>query len=321
MICHSGKQTGLGHLSRTVSISNMLKKKFKANIKILIIGKLPNDNMFNIKSFKIIDLKNNFSNVPIKDEFDLIFFDLDPKFIPTKLSIFLDKVSSFKAKLISIDGLMNFASVFDLIFIPSFYIRLKKNYKYKTKIVYGWDSYILNKKKVKKIWKPGNTILVLTGGSDIDSLGKSWPKLFEKYLPKGSKIIWISGPFAKKIDIPINKRIYIKEYRAIKNLNNFIYQANYAVTYYGVSFFELLYANIPTVTFPAKKHKSKLRSELNSIKQFNLSEVARDKDQAIKLLIKLIKNNKRAFTIATNARKMVKVSGLLKLEKEIKKLI
>ena len=36
------------------------------------------------------------------------------------------------------------------------------------------------------------------------------------------------------------------------------------------------------------------------------------------MLIKLIKNNKRAFTIATNARKMVKVSGLLKLEKEIK---
>ena len=54
----------------------------------MIIGKLPNDNMFNIKSFKIIDLKNNFSNVPIKDEFDLIFFDLDPKFIPTKLNFF-----------------------------------------------------------------------------------------------------------------------------------------------------------------------------------------------------------------------------------------
>ena len=54
-------------------------------------------------------------------------------------------------------------------------------------------------------------------------------------------------------------------------------------------FLNSFYANIPTVTFPAKKHKSKLRSELNLIKQFNLSEVATDKDQAIKLLIKLIK--------------------------------
>ena len=38
MICHSGKKTGLGHLSRTVSISKMLKKKFNANIKTFILG-------------------------------------------------------------------------------------------------------------------------------------------------------------------------------------------------------------------------------------------------------------------------------------------
>ena len=100
-------------------------------------------------------------------------------------------------------------------------------------------------------------------------------------------------PFCKKINTPNNKRIYFKEYRAPKNLNNLINRANYAVTYYGVSFFELLYANIPTVTFPAKKHKNKLNRELNLIKSFYLSEVATDKNQAIKLLMKLIKDNKK----------------------------
>ena len=49
--------------------------------------------------------------------------------------------------------------------------------------------------------------------------------------------------------------------------------------------------------------------------------MANDKNQAIKLLMKLIKDNKRASNISTNARKMLKVSGLSKLEKEIKKLI
>ncbi len=320
MVCHSGKKTGLGHLSRTVSISKMLKKKFKANIKTFILGELPNENIFKLKNYRVIDIKNNFSKISIKDEFNLIFFDLDPKFIPKKLAFFLKKISSFKAKLVSIDGLTKFTSIFDLIFIPSFNFKLKKNYKSKAKIVYGWDSYILNNTK-KKIWKIGNNVLVLTGGGDTDGLGKSWPKLFEKILPIGTKIIWVSGPFAKKINTPNNKRIYFKEYRAQKNLNNLINRANYAVTYYGVSFFELLYANIPTVTFPTKKHKNKLNRELNLIKRFNLSEVAKDKNHAIKLLMSLIKDNKRASNISANARKMLKVSGLNKLEKEIKKLI
>ena len=39
----------------------------------------------------------------------------------------------------------------------------------------------------KKNWKIGNNILVLTGGGDIDGLGKSWPKLFEKILPMEQK--------------------------------------------------------------------------------------------------------------------------------------
>ena len=91
----------------------------------------------------------------------IYFFDLDPKFIPKKLIFFLKKISSFKAKLVSIDGLMNFKSILDLIFIPSFNFKLKKNYKSKAKIVYGWVLTFLIIKK--KIWKIGNNILVLTG--------------------------------------------------------------------------------------------------------------------------------------------------------------
>ena len=95
-------------------------------------------------------------------------------------------------------------------------------------------------------------------------------------------------------------------------------KANYAITVYGVAFFELLKTGVPTIVFPAIKSKNK--AEIDIIKKSGVAVVAKNKYEATELLVKLMSNNKQAFSIFKKASSKLEISGDIRLSAEIAKL-
>ena len=84
-------------------------------------------------------------------------------------------------------------------------------------------------------------VLALTGGSDATGLGKTWPTLLNETLAIETKLDWVTGTYAQQPVWPLTPRFSMLNYQSPSGLDNLMVAANYAVTVYGVSFFELLY--------------------------------------------------------------------------------
>ncbi len=321
IVCHLGKGIGLGHFSRSMVIAKGLIKKFNLNVEFLIQG---NEFMNNdLKKFNstFINININLSERLKKlSSFDLIFFDLNKNFIQDNFNESLSKLQRIGTKLIAIDGLLNFQKYLDLIFIPSFYLPLNKKTNINLKkIVYGWDSYLIDEKKVSLEWKNGNNILILTGGSNIPKLSNNLIGKLDSNLPSDSILNLVSGPFSSKQSLPSQSRIQIIEYLAPDNLNLIMSEASYAVTVYGVTFFELLKIGIPTVVF--SPYGSKDQEELKIIKNLGLAMVAQNEYDAVKMLIELMKDHNKARAFSVKSINQMKDSGFEKLASKIKELI
>ncbi len=95
--------------------------------------------------------------------------------------------------------------------------------------------------------------------------------------------------------------------------------SHYAVTVFGVSFFELLYLGIPTVVF--SPYGDKDDSELQSIAKTGVAMVARDEHDAIDCLCALMNNDCLAARLSLRAREKLSTLGGRRLCMEISKLI
>jgi hypothetical protein len=83
--------------------------------------------------------------------------------------------------------------------------------------------------------------------------------------------------------------------------------ANYAVTVYGVSFFELLYYGVPTIVF--SPYGDKDDSELTEIAATGVALVATDEVDAIAKLNNLMTNEALAASLSLHARQRLSVLG------------
>jgi spore coat polysaccharide biosynthesis predicted glycosyltransferase SpsG len=321
IVCHLGEGIGLGHFSRSMVIAKGLTNKFNLNVEFLIQGNefISND----LKKFNSTFININMNlNERLKklSSYDLIFFDLNKNFIQDNLYESLSNLQRIGTKLIAIDGLLNFQKYLDLIFIPSFYLPLNKNTNINLKkIAYGWDSYLIDEKKVSLEWKNGNNILVLTGGSNTTKLSNKWIAELDSNLPNGSIINLVSGPFSFKQSLPSQSRIQIIEHQAPENLSLIMSEASYAVTVYGVTFFELLKIGIPTVVFSPYGNKD--QEELKIIKKLGLAMVAQNEYDAVQMLIELMNDHNKARAFSVKSINQMKDSGFEKLASKIKELI
>jgi hypothetical protein len=90
---------------------------------------------------------------------------------------------------------------------------------------------------------------------------------------------------------------------------------NYAVTVYGVSFFELLQFGVPTVVFSPYGDKDDL--ELQEIEREEVALVARDKVDATEKLVSLMSNDELAHQLSRSARHRLRSSGIDRLCSEV----
>lgn len=316
IVCHAGAGIGLGHLSRSLVIAKALRARFDAHVRWLIQSDpLQRDDL---KAFphRFVPLDHDLAGqLAAHAPFDLVLLDLQPQRVPPALGLAIAALRAGGAKVVAIDGLLAYRPELDLIFMPSFQFRPPADLNEGAPIVYGWDCFLLDTDWAPLPWTPEGRVLALTGGSDATHLGATWPELLNRSLPAYAELHWVTGPFAAKPRWPATPRIEMVEHVAPAGLGPLMQRANYAVTVFGVSFFELLYLGVPTVVF--SPYSGKDAAELNAIAASGVALVAADEREATERLVELLRRDDLAKQLSERARATVEISGTQRLCSEI----
>ena len=320
--CHAGSGIGLGHLIRSLVVARNLHETFNAEIEFFIQGPCINFQELKVYPHQFIDFNNDFfeiiKNNLARKEYQLIILDLFYDYIPENIDLILRELKQFDVKIIVIDSLKASKAV-DLVFFPSFHIDESIQKKCTTPLLFGWDCFLLNVKKSPQDWKPGKNILALTGGSDTTSLGQTLPKRLDELLPNESVLHWVSGPFSKPPCFSEISNISIQHHRGLQGLDDLMVKVNYAITVYGVSFFELLYYGIPTVVFSPYGEKDV--NELSAISREKVAVAAKDSDDAVLKLKELMSNDVLAKQLSLRSKMRLAILGGKKFAQAVSNLL
>ena len=323
--CHAGFNVGLGHLSRVLVASEALRAHFGAAVCLLIQGDSISRNDLEGFPRRFIgrhqDLCKEILGECVRQSADIVILDLHPGSLPASALIqsMLFALRAFGCRVVGIDGLLQYRAMLDLIFMPSFNLVQLADVEKGAPIVYGWDCFLLNVCEAPREWKPGPRVLALTGGSDVTGLGQTWPALLDSTLPSHAEVHWVSGPFAQLPLLPLAPRIAFHNHIAPSGLGSLMQSSCYAVTVFGVSFFELLYLGIPTVVFSPYGRKDDC--ELNAIAKAGVALVARDEREAAERLSTLMHDESLAVQLSQRARALLGTPGASRLCSEIAALM
>lgn len=312
IVCHAGTGVGLGHLTRSLTVACALRQHFGANVQILVQGEplerrdlAAFPHRFIARDVCLLDALAQEQRVA------LVLLDLQPLQVPKELARVLRDYRGAGTKVVAIDGLLDWRPDLDLIFLPSFQFKPPENLRDGAPIIFGWDCILLDDSWVPVAWKPGHRVLALTGGSDTTQLGRHLPDQLDQALPENVELHWVTGPFAKRPVWPPTHRIRMLEHVAPSGLGALIQQSHYAITVFGVSFFELLYAGVPTVVF--SPYGDRDAHELAAIARAGVALVAIDEYDAISQLNILLLKNDLARQLSINARTTLHASGAQRL--------
>lgn len=319
----AGPKVGLGHMSRALRVAGGLAKQLNALVTVCVLGpktNYPAGGSVDVKFLENTDLIPKVSFL-MAIQPSIVFLDLAPQFLPSDLNEFLTAAMAANIKLVAIDGLLTHREQLDLVFIPSFRHPASTHAQVpsEAKVIHGWDCYLLDENPNPPPWHAGPKVLALTGGSDTTQLGRTWPTLLNDRLPNGTEVDWVTGPFAQTPVWPSTPRIRMTQHLAPNGLHPQMSKINYAVTVYGVSFFELLQRGVPTVVFSPYGDKDVL--ELQEIEREGLALVVKDEVDATENLIALMGNEELAARLSAAAAKKLKSRGIDRLCSEVKMLL
>lgn len=323
LVCYASSKIGLGHLSRLLALAQNLKKDKNTVPEFLIFGDLiKKDELdsFVVHNFSVEnDFTQTIQGLLEDNNFKAIVIDVYQNHNISNLQNLLTQLKKQNIFIISIDSLIEYCDILDLIWIPSFNFDNTKYINCKSLLRSGWDSYLIQKRLNNKQWKPGLKILVLTGGSDISNLGKTLPTQLDQILDKNSEVHWVKGPLSDNPILPEKSKLKWVLHDAPQQLDELIVDSNYALAVFGVSFFEVLQYGIPTVAFSPYDNKDD--TDLAALSKEDVALVAYNLKSAIKDLLKLMIDEKLAKKLSINALKKMSINGSEKLSKEIHLLL
>ena len=320
--CHAGSGIGLGHLMRSLVAGRALQDELGAKIQFLIQGDGVDAGLLSDFPYRLIPQGVDWCDA-LRDDcshqrIDAVLLDLFPRLIPRSMGQCLSEIRDLGIKLVGIDGLVAYRDVLDLVFFPSFRMPSGAD-SMDASLVFGWDCFLLNVPEAIPAWSHGHRVLALTGGSDVTRLGQTWPSILNDRLPSGVELDWVTGPYAQAPVWPAEPRIAMRRLVAQQGLGGLMAQTHYAVTVYGVSFFELLYCGIPTVVF--SPYGGKDDAELAHIADAGVALVARDESEATDLLVGLMANPAAAIALSQRAKKRLVQRGGRRLAQEVARLL
>lgn len=265
-----GDNFGMGHLRRTMTLADKLKKEFL----IYFSCENKNDimNIFNKNNYEIIPFDNLENFVKKEGVFDRVVIDLrDTSYEEMEFYKKFGPVISFDDM-----GIGGQISDINICTLPRIKEYSKNRYNFD-----GLEYLILKKIKLKNNKSPNNppkNILITFGGSDPEKLSSKIAKIFTELEYRVTLII---GPFFSE-DIKEFENCEIIE--NVENLNVYIEESDLVVTSFGLTFFESMIINRPALLINPTNYHDKLTEEfgypyfLKREKEKN-----KDKDESIEL--------------------------------------
>ncbi len=323
LVCHIGPQIGIGHLSRLLALASTLKKNNYIIPEFLIFGDILKKKELDNFTVYNFTLNDNFTDIiediAEKKNYSACVFDLYPSYCSSNLYEMFSRLKQHNIRLVTIDSLIEYEDILDLIWIPSFYFDAKQHRTSSNKFQFGWNNYLIQKRCRTGGWQPGSKILILTGGSDISELGKTLPNQIDESLNKNFEINWVRGPFSCQPTLPKKPRLTWNIHYAPDYLDELIVQSDYAMTVYGVSLFEVLQYGVPVVTFSPYGDKDDV--ELEALSKEGVAMVAGNSRSAIDRLTELMNNDELAKQLSKKSLKIMSNNGAKNLSSEIYSLI
>lgn len=319
LVCHASPVIGLGHFSRLLALAKVLTKSTKVVPEFLIFGdSLGRDELAKFKTF-FMPVTSNFvtsvKNWVVVHEPKMVVFDIFTGYKDIDyINLFLWMTERHIYK-VCIDALVELFDYVDLVWIPSFAFDFTKYPNQISNLKFGWDSFLIQKRLENQTWKEGLKVLVLTGGGDVTKLGDTLPKQLDMLLNHNVEIEWVKGPFADAPILPRKPRLKWNIHNAPAQLDELIVQANYVLTVYGVSFFEVIQYGVPTVVF--SPYGIKDNEELIALQKEQVAAVSFDVNAAIKNITTLMKNQKLAKFYSERSQKKLSKNGAENLSKNI----
>jgi len=321
VICRAGPSVGLGHLKRSLRIASSLERQFGAVVDFMVWGTAYQDSISNADRVASLfeDEASLVRSLYSRTTVDLVILDLPPGDLGPSLPSYIAEVRSLGGLVVSIDN-PGYESIVDLTFVPSFLEpSLKSTAREASRIAFGWDCFLLDDHTSALEWHPGPRVLALTGGSDAANLGNRWPAILDASIPAEAQLHWVTGPFAARPDFSSCRRLKVTEHLAPKDLRPLMQSANYAITVYGVSFFELLQHGIPTVVF--SPYDGRDTEELEEIRRLKLAVVGENEFDAATKLNELMSNRALAKELSIRGADKLSHPGVNRFCEEINRLL
>ncbi|MCD6472789.1 UDP-2,4-diacetamido-2,4,6-trideoxy-beta-L-altropyranose hydrolase [Candidatus Aerophobetes bacterium] len=266
----ANQKIGMGHLIRCLALASELQERYFCGISFIIKSSNSVTDMIKERGFKVEILSKNISK---EDELsqiekfvqdygiDRIILDLKDKIA----NEYILKLRKLNIPIISIDNDSEEAFFADInIFPVAHFIPDRKWENYKGKLYYGPEYVILRREFQKDYPYPNNSIpniLITMGGSDAENLTG---KVLSAILPiPDIHITIILGKFFahyNKIRQMIRGRNNIIIYQDVTNMAEIMTKADLAVTYFGVTAYELAKMGIPAIVI-AHSREDKLNAE------------------------------------------------------------
>jgi len=321
--CQAGAGLGLGHLTRSIVVARALREALDTEVHLLSQGDPVSRSDLDEFDHRFIgmdaDLDAGILGLAAELEAKVVILDLHPRLLSADIDTLLRGLRRNGHKVVGVDSLVGHADNLDLLFIPSFYFSPSQDLNTTTPVLYGWDCYLLNVKGPAIEWQPGKRVLALAGGSDATGLGETLPVLLDAELPADTELHWVTGPYARQPVWPMAPRISMENHQAPSGLDELMMSTNYAVTVYGVSFFELLYYGIPTVVF--SPYGDKDNAELAAVAAEEVALVAADENEAVRKLNELMADAGLADGLSRKARQRLMVPGGQRLARAVAELV
>ena len=304
-VAHAGAGVGLGHLTRSLVAARSLTLRLGAQVDFIAVGQRIDETF--IRGFELhfsvagghVDLV--IDHLLKNRRYAAICLDLSHPSRLESMGAVLANARKTGSKIVAIDALSGLERLVDLLYVPSFMPPAYfESVKFQGRMVCGWDSYLLNVQSYRYTPVHPDSMLVLTGGSDITQLGREWPEILDQYLPSSSIVHWVTGPFSDGPNFPDSSKLKFIEHVAPPSLGTLMQESQAAVTVYGVSFFELIAIGVPTVVF--SPYGGKDSRELQAIAAERIAMVAKDSRDAAKQAARLMQDSNLRCQLSNNAR-------------------
>jgi spore coat polysaccharide biosynthesis predicted glycosyltransferase SpsG len=240
---------GLGHLSRMIFLAKFLQSEGDIDIRLCILT------ASEIRQEELKSFPHEYIQSTLEDGISLILDANKPSVMVYDLSLeHLKKITPELFRIvrdrgcyqIGIDNLLWYSELTDFTLVPAFRINSQFQQYVNSRVRWGWDSYLIPIPEDIFATR-NNKLLVLTGSSDVAGLGKILPQLLNDNLTYDFEINWVQGPLAPPPKLPLNPKHSWLVHVAPDGLGNLMRHCSFALTIYGVSLFELISYQVPSV--------------------------------------------------------------------------